>query len=166
MNAVKEELKTMKNLKVYKIVKIVPSRSNIISSRWVFKYKRDAHGNITNRKARLVEKGYTQQYGIDYKETFAPTFKQDTIRIITVNTVLTNFNVVQIDINSAYFNAPLNELIYMKAPEDHPSHNKYFWELRKALFGLKQAGKEWNDKFNIELIKIGFNRIKMNRAFT
>jgi len=160
LNAIKKELEIMKNLDVYKIVKTVPSGSNVISSRWVFKYKRDANGNVIKRKARLVAKGYTQQYGIDYKETFAPTLKQDTVRIITVIAVQKNFNIVQIDINSAYLNAPLNEHIYMKAPEGHPSYGKSFWELHKALYGLKQAGKEWNDKLNEELIKIGFNRIK------
>ena len=80
----KKELEIMKNLNVYKIVKTIPSGSNIILSRWIFKYKRDASRNVITRKARLVAKGYTRQYGIDYKETFAPTLKQDTIRIITI----------------------------------------------------------------------------------
>jgi len=160
LNAVKEELNNMEKLKVFNIVKTVPSESNIISSRWVFKYKRDANGKIIKRKARLVAKGYTQEYGIDYKETFAPTLKQDTIRIITTIAVEKNFEIKQIDINSAYLNAPLKEKIYMKAPEGHHSHGKFFWKLNKALYGLKQAGKEWNDKLNIELIKIGFKRLK------
>jgi len=112
LNAIKKELEIMKKLNVYKIVKTVPSGSNIISSRWVFKYKRDTSGNVIKRKVRLVAKGYTQQYGIDYKETFAPTLKQNTIRIITVIAVQKNFNIVQIDINSAYLNAPLNRNIY------------------------------------------------------
>ena len=72
----------------------VPSGSNIISSRWVFKYKRDSNGKVIKIKARLVAKGYTQEYGIDYKETFAPTLKQ----VIAVNM---NFEIKQIDIYSA-----------------------------------------------------------------
>ena len=150
----------MRKLNVYTIVKSVPNGSNVISSRWVFKYKRDPNGNITKRKARLVAKGYTQEYGVDYKETFAPTLKQDTIRIITVLAVQNNFNIKQIDINSAYLNAPLKEVIYMKTPEGDPLYGKSFWKLNKALYGLKQAGKEWNDKLNSELIKIGFKRLK------
>ena len=87
----KKELEIMKNLNVYKIVKTIPSGSNIILSRWIFKYKRDASRNVITRKARLVAKGYTRQYGIDYKETFAPTLKQDTVRIITVIAVQKKF---------------------------------------------------------------------------
>jgi len=101
----------MKKHKVYSIVNKVPSGSNIISSRWAFKYKRDSNGKVIKRKARLVAKRYIQEYGIDYKDKFAPTLKQDTIRIITVIAVITNFKIKQIDINSANINALLNEQI-------------------------------------------------------
>ena len=86
--------------------------------------------------------------------------KQDTIRIITTLAVQNNFNIKQIDINSAYLNATLNEEIYMKALEGHPAFNKAFWKLNKALYCLKQAIKEWNDKLNTVLIEMNFNRIK------
>jgi len=139
----------MKSLNVYTTIKSVPQNCNLISSRWVFKYKRDPQGKVIKRKARLVAKGYTQEYGIDYNKTIAPTLKQDRI-----------FNIIQIDINSAYLNAPLSEDIYMRAPKGDPSYGIYFWKLNKSLYGLKQAGKEWNDILNEELIKIGFNRLK------
>ena len=59
MEALNEELKNMEKLNVFQIVNSVPEGSNVISSRWVFKYKRDSYGNIIKRKARLVAKGYT-----------------------------------------------------------------------------------------------------------
>ena len=68
LTSVKEELDNMKKHKVYSIVDKVPSGSNIISSRWVFKYKRDSNGKVIKRKARLVAKGYTQEYGIDIRK--------------------------------------------------------------------------------------------------
>jgi len=108
----------------------------------------------------LVAKGYTQQYGIDFKETFAPTLKQDTLRIITKIAVQRDFNTKQIDINSTYLNANLKENIYMKAPEGHDSYNKSFWKLEKAFYDLKQAGKELNERLNSELINMNFNRAK------
>ena len=77
-----------------------------------------------------------------------------------------NFKIKQIDINSAYLNAPLNEHIYMKAQEGHQSYEKSFWKLNKALYALKQAGKEWNNKLYEELIKIGFTRLKSESCYT
>jgi len=160
LKAIQEELTNMEKLKVFDTIRKIPPNSNVISSRWVFKLKRDSEGNITKRKARLVAKGYTQKYGIDYKETFAPTLKQDTLRIFTAIAVNNNFKIKQIDINSAYLNAPLKENIYMKAPEGHYSFGKCYWKLKKALYGLKQAGKQWNDKLNEELLGMNFRRIK------
>jgi len=86
----------------------IPHNSNLVSSKWVFKYKKDDCGNIIKRIARLVARGFSQKYGIDYKETFSPTLKQDSLRLITAITVQKDFEIVQIDINSAYLNATLN----------------------------------------------------------
>jgi len=103
----------MEDLNVYERVENheVPNNTNIIKSRLIFKYKRNAVGKITQRKTRLVAKGFTQQYGIDYKDTFAPTLKLDSIRIFTYIVVRYNFQIEQIDVNTAYLNANLrNEL--------------------------------------------------------
>jgi len=137
----------MKKLNVFIKVKRVLSGSNIISSRWVFKYKRNDEGKIIGyRNARLVAKGYTQQFGIDYKETFALTLKQDSLRIITALAVQNNFNIQQIEqILHTSMRRSMNEAIYMKAPEGHDSYKKCYWKLNKALYRLKQAGKEWNN---------------------
>jgi len=151
----------MKNMNVYKVIQRIPENANIISSRWIFKYKRDSNGNIAKRKARLVARGFTQIYGIDYKDTFSPTLKHDSIRIITAIAVRKNFIIKQININSAYLNAKLNENIYMNILEGHPLFVKrYFWKLKKALYGLKQSDKEWNNKLNEELLKINFTKLK------
>ena len=101
LQAVEEELSNMTNLKVYNIIKYLPSNANVITTRWVFKYKRDSDGRIVKRKARLVARGYTQEPGTDFHNTFAPTLKQDSLRIITSIAVNKNFNIKQIDVNSA-----------------------------------------------------------------
>jgi len=150
----------MVKLKVFTPIKYVPKHANIISSRWVFKLKRDADGNIIKRKARLVARGFTQQEGIDYFETFSPTLKQDSLRIITALATQKNFKIKQIDVNSAYLNANLTEDIYMKSPEGYESNKNTFWKLNKALYGLKQSGKAWNDQLNNILLKINFKRLK------
>ena len=157
--AVQEELKNMENLKVYEVIKKLPPKSNLITTRWIFKYKKDALGNIYKRKARLVARGFTQQQGIDYNETFAPTLKQDSLRIITAIAVQMDFKIIQIDVKAAYLNAPLNEEIYLEAPEGHIGHKKYFWKLNKALYGLKQSANVWNQQLNKVLISLNFKRL-------
>ena len=134
----------MNRLKVYQIVKELPKNANLVSSRWIFKYKRDSEGNIIKRKARLVARGFTQEFGIDYNETFSPTLKQDSLRIITALAVQKNFKIKQLDVTAAYLNAELTEDIYMEAPEGYSTENKNFWKLKKALYGLKQSGMKWN----------------------
>ena len=119
IDAVKKELNNMKNLEVFKTVKNISEGANLISCRWIFKYKKNAEGKIVKRKARLVAKEYTQKQGIDYHDTFAPTLKHDSIRILTTIATKNNFNIEQIDINAAYLNARLKEELYMKAPEGH-----------------------------------------------
>jgi len=157
--SINEELENMKMLKVFKPIEKVPEGANIITSRWVFKYKKNSKGEITKRKSRLVARGYTQQEGIDYHETFSPTLKLDSIRIFTALAVQNNFDIQQIDINAAYLNAKLKEEVYMRPPKGHPDYRKRYWKLNKAIYGLKQSGKEWNEELNKYLLIIGFKRL-------
>ena len=83
LKAVENELNNMKNKRVYKYVSYIPKDKNVISCRWVFTYKKDDKGKINKYKARLVARGFSQILGIDYRETFLPTLKQDSLRIIT-----------------------------------------------------------------------------------
>ena len=111
-------------------------------------------------KARLVARGFSQILGIDYIETFSPTLKQDSLRIITALAVHYNFNIYQLDIKAAYLNAELKEELYMEIPEGDENFKKGYWKLNKAIYGLKQAGRMWNFKINDTLIELGFIRCK------
>jgi len=159
LKSVNEELENMKTLQVFESTEKVPEKANITASRWIFKYKKNSKGEIIKRKSRLVAKGFTQQKGIDYHETFSPTLKSDSIRIFTALAVQNKFNIHQIDINAAYLNAPLKEEIYMKPPKGHEDYNKRYWKLKRAIYGLKQSGKQWNDELHKYLTKIHYKRI-------
>ena len=160
-NSAENEFGNLRDLKVYEQVNKdeIPEEANIIKSRLIFKYKRNSKGDIVKRKTRLVAKGFTQQHGIDYKDTFAPTLKLDSIRIFTHIAARNNFQIEQIDVNAAYLNAHLKEEIYMEPPKGHPDHKKYIWKLKKAIYGLKQSGMEWNNELNGHLLNIGFKRL-------
>jgi len=149
----------MRKLNVFKVAQYLPNDVNIVSCKWVLKYKRDSNGNIVKRKARLVARGFTQRYGIDYTITFSPTLKLDSLRIIIAIAVQRDYEIIQIDINAAYLNAEMSEDIYIEAPRGHPMYNKGYLRLNKALYGLKQAGREWNETINDTLLKMNFRRL-------
>ena len=155
----------MKKLNVYKTVKELPYKTNIISSKWIFKYKKDSEGRITKRKARLVARGFSQKYGIDFKETFSPNLKHDSLRIFTAFAAQKIFKREQIDINAAYLNANLTEEVYMKPPEGHLDYNNKFWKLNKTIYGLKQSGREQNKEINNFLINLGFKQLLSEPCF-
>jgi len=107
----------------------------------------------------LVARGFIQEFGIDFHDTFTPTLKHDSIRILTSIAAQNNFNIEQININAAYLNTKLSEYIYMKPPEGHQDFNRKFWKINKAIYGLKQSGREWKKEINKFLIKIEFRRM-------
>ena len=160
LNAIGEERRNFIRLKVYTPIEELPENANLISCRWIFKYKRDAMGNIVKRKARLVARGFTQQLGIDYQNTFSLTLRQDSLRTITAIAAQNGFNIAQIDVNAAYLNAELDEELYTKIPQGFSDKEGKFWKLNKAIYGLKQSGRAWNNKLNTVLNQIGFKRLQ------
>ncbi len=126
----------------------LPANKNTIKSKWVFKLKQNADGSIARYKARLVAKGYTQVLGIDYKETFAPVVKFTTIRTLTALAALRGYKIYQLDISTAYLYADADTELYMEQPEGYqttgPNNSKLVCKLNKSIYGLKQAGRNWN----------------------
>jgi hypothetical protein len=129
---------------------------NVIGSKWVFKKKKNECGELLRYKARLVAKGYDQVEGIDYTETFAPTLKYKSLRIILVLSASTHRRIVQLDIKTAFLNASVNEDIYVQPPEGMQVKSTCVLKLNKALYGIKQAPHEWNVNIHTFLISIGF----------
>ena len=105
-------------------------------------------GDIERHKARLVVKGYSQMKGIDYEETFAPVVKFNSIRILLALAAQQNLEVHQMDVKSTYLNGDLDEEIYMDQPEGYEQASGKVCRLRKAIYGLKQAGRAWYNKID------------------
>lgn len=131
-----------------------------ISCKWVFKQKLDQEGNVSRYKARLVARGFTQRYGEDYLETFAPVVKFSTMRIILALAAHEDLEMLQMDVFTAYLNGTITENIFMQQPDGYVKQGaeKKVCKLIKSLYGLKQSGRRWYERLDEYLIKCGFIR--------
>nr|GEY92472.1 hypothetical protein [Tanacetum cinerariifolium] len=108
--------------------------------------------------SRLIVRGYRQEEGIDFKESFAPVARMEAIRIFLAYTAHKSFFVFQIDVKTSFLHGSLKEDVYVCQPEgfidaDHPSH---VYKLKKALYGLKQAPRVWYDELSTFLLQNHF----------
>ena len=156
----REELESLLARNVWKLVPR-PHNANIITKKWVYKTKEDSEGRAIRYKARLVARGFTQIEGIDYEETFAPTAKFVTIRLIVALATSLNWPLDQADIDTAFLWADIDEDIYMQQPEGHvdPNFPEHVCKLLKSLYGLKQAAHLWNQLLSKTLKKLGFKQL-------
>ncbi|WKA00618.1 hypothetical protein VitviT2T_018956 [Vitis vinifera] len=156
-NAMKDEMSSMKCNDVWDLVEL-PNGVKTIGCKWVFKTKKDSLGNIERYKARLVAKGFTQKEGIDYTETFSPVSKKDSLRIILALVAHFDLELQQMDVKTAFLNGELEEEVYMKQPEGFPSSDgeQLVCKLKKSIYGLKQASRQWYLKFHNIISSFGF----------
>lgn len=141
----------------------LPFNRKTVACKWVFKIKYKANGEIDKYKARVVAKGYSQRIGFDYNDTYAPVAKLTTLRIILSIANHFDMEIHQMDVKCAFLNGDLLEEIYMEAPEGY-ENNGMVCKLIKAIYGLKQASRMWNEKFNSFMIRLGFIRCVSDRC--
>ena len=143
----------------------LPSGRTAIGCKWVLLQKFNPDGSIERYKGRLVAKGFSQRPGFDYTETFAPTVRMATIRTVLALSALEDLHLRSIDISHAFINGTLEEEIYMEQPEGYHFGNPGdVLRLKKSLYGLKQAGRVWNQKLHEELEKMDFKRVKSDSS--
>ncbi|XP_075486450.1 uncharacterized protein LOC142526062 [Primulina tabacum] len=114
-NAVLEEMKALKMNNTWNLVEL-PQGKTTVGCKWVFTVKYRAYGWIERYKARLVARGFTQTYGIDYTETFAPVAKINTFRILLSLAANLDWPLHQLDIKNAFMNGDLEEEVFMSQP--------------------------------------------------
>ncbi|GKE80658.1 retrovirus-related pol polyprotein from transposon TNT 1-94, partial [Tanacetum coccineum] len=107
-----------------------------------------------------VAKGYRQEAGIDFEESFALVARIEAIRLFIVNAACQNIIIFQMDVKTAFLNGKLNEVVYVSQPEGFidPEHPTHVYRPKKALYGLKQALRAWYDKLSKYLISTGFTK--------
>ncbi|CAL9010999.1 unnamed protein product [Prunus brigantina] len=135
-----------------------PSHTNIVGCKWIFKVKKNADGTISRYKARLVAQGFSQEYGLDYDETFSPVVRHTTVRLILGLAVQFQWKLRQLDVKNAFLHGELQEEVFMKQPQGFvdPTYPDFVYKLQKSLYGLKQAPRAWNAKFTGYLPTLGF----------
>ncbi|GJS68489.1 retrotransposon protein, putative, ty1-copia subclass [Tanacetum coccineum] len=106
----------------------------------------------------LGPNGYTQLYGVDYEETFSPVADIRAIRILISIAAFYDYEICQMVVKIAFLNGYLEEYIYMVQPEGFvdPNHPRKVCKLQRSIYGLKQASRSWNKRFDEEIKKFGF----------
>ena len=152
--AMKTEIEALNKLNTWTLVPR-PLNRRIIKCRWVFAVKRTITGTVERYRARLVAKGFSQKAGIDFDETFSPVIKYDSLRVILSIAAAKDLDLYQFDVASAFLYGDLSEEIYLEQPEGFPTKENHVYRLHKCLYGLKQAGRVWNSKFDTLVTAFG-----------
>jgi hypothetical protein len=135
------------------------ARRKFIGSKWLLK-KFNEEGKVEKYKDQLVEKGYSQVEGIDFREIFSLVPKLTYIRFILSIVVSFDLEVEQMDVKTTFLHGDLEEEIYMKKLEGFVVKGKkeLVCKLKKSLYGMKQSPRTWYQKFDTYILGLGFVR--------
>ncbi|KAM0067227.1 putative RNA-directed DNA polymerase [Helianthus debilis subsp. tardiflorus] len=139
---------------------VAPSSRHPIRCKWVFRIKRRPDGSVDKYKARLDAKGFLQEYGKDYFDTFSPVTKPVTIRTVLSIALSRGWSLRQLDVNNVFLPGRLQEEVYMVQPPGyvHPQFPNYVCKLRRSLYGLKQVPRAWYMALTSFLVDFGFTK--------
>lgn len=155
LTAMREEHDSLVKNETWKLVDR-PKDRNVVNNRWIFKVKQNSDGSVERYKARLVARGFTQEYGFDYLETFSPVVRFTSIRLILAEAAQRKMQLKQFDVRTAFLNGDLIEEIYMEQPTEFTDISDKVCKLQRSLYGLKQASRCWNKKFKDFIQLFGF----------
>ncbi|GJV63152.1 retrotransposon protein, putative, ty1-copia subclass [Tanacetum coccineum] len=138
----------------------LPPNGKTVGSKWLFKKKTNMDGAVHTYKARLMAKGYTQTPRIDYEETFSPVADIRSIRILIAIAAFYDYEIWKMDVKTSFLNGYLYEEVYMEQPKGfvNPKYPNRVCKLKRSIYGLKQASRQWNKCFDNEKKKFGFTQ--------
>ncbi|GKE36017.1 retrovirus-related pol polyprotein from transposon TNT 1-94 [Tanacetum coccineum] len=159
IEVMQEEIHQFKRLDVWELVDR-PLCKNVINMKWLWKNKRDEENTVICNKACILAKGYGQQEGIDFEESFAPVAQLEAVRLFVAYATHKSFPVYQMDVKTTFLNGPLKEEVYVNQPDGFvdPHHPDKVYRLKKALYGLKQAPRVWYGELSNFLVSKGFSK--------
>ncbi|GKF30536.1 retrovirus-related pol polyprotein from transposon TNT 1-94 [Tanacetum coccineum] len=153
IDAMQEEIHEFERPDVWELVPY-PNYVMIIKLKWIFKVKKDEFRGVLKNKARLVAMGYRQDEGINFEESFALDSRIEAIQIFVANAVNKNMILYQMDVNTAFLNGELCEVVYVSQPDVFVDQDNltHVYRLKQALYGLKQAPRAWYDMLSSFLL--------------
>ena len=148
LKAMLEEMNSLNKNKTYDLVEL-PKGKRVLRNKRVFKLKKDGD-KLVKYKARLVVKGFNQKQGIDFDEIFFPVVKMSSIWVVLGLVASLDLELEQLDVKTAFLHGDLKEEIYMDQPKGFKVKGKEHMvcKLKKSLYGLKQALRQWYKKFD------------------
>jgi hypothetical protein len=152
-----EEIAAFKETGTFELVPR-PKGKNIVDGKWLYKVKQVVAAVAKPHKARYVAKGFSQRQGVDYFDTFSPTAKHTTLRVLLHIAAALDLELHQMDVSVAFLQGDLAEEIYLKpAPGfEDPSNPDWVWLLKRPVYGLKQSPRQWHAKLKDTLLAMGF----------
>ena len=158
--AINKELKSVKDTGTWQEVK-VPEEASLVDSKWVFKTKLNERGEVIKYKARIVARGFTQEYGVNYFDTYSPVARLTSLRILLTIVAAQDLELYQMDADTAFLNGTLEEDIYMDFPDGYQRQDKKSTGLKlvRSLYDLKQSPRIWWQLISTYLEGLGFTRL-------
>ncbi|CAA7032147.1 unnamed protein product [Microthlaspi erraticum] len=157
-----EELEAMEVNRTWTIESLPPGK-NVVGCKWVYTIKYKADGSIERYKAQLVAKGFTQQEGVDFTDTFSPVAKLASVKLLLGLSAIKGWSLSQMDVSNAFLHSDLDEEIYMSLPQGYTPASGTLppnpvCRLRKSIYGLKQASRQWYHCLSAVLFKAGYQQ--------
>ncbi|CAI7906834.1 unnamed protein product [Closterium sp. NIES-54] len=154
--AMDAEMASWKSTGTY-VDEVPPPGANIVSGMWIFRVKRPP-GSPPVFKARYVARGFNQRQGVDYFQTFSPTPKMTTLWVLLNVAAQRDYELHSLDFSTAFLQGSLHEDIWLRRP---PGFTGSFppgtqWSLRRPVYGLRQAPREWHDTLRTTLAALAF----------
>ncbi|CAI7885961.1 unnamed protein product [Closterium sp. NIES-53] len=158
--AMDKELKALQERNTWKVVPIGLARNKtIITRKWVFRVKTKGDGTIDKFKARWVVRGFDQEHGRDFTETFAPVIRHTSLRILLAIDAMKKRKLRQIDVAHAFLYAPVDAEIFVELRHGSRGEPNQVCQLLKSLYGIKQAPRLWQQYLHARLTRIGFRQL-------
>lgn len=163
IEAMNNEYNSMLQYGVWDLV-IPPKNVNVVKSKWVYTVKYDSNRQIEKYKARLVAAAWNMEKGKDYDEVFSPTLSLPNLRLLLCLTLQYSLKVWVVDISTAYLNADIDKVVYLKQPQGFNKNPNLVCRLKKSLYGLPQSGRLWFKTLANHLLDYGLSQCQLDET--